>query len=64
MNLPRSDASSFGTSPHGIDELLWDVPEDAVDDVMPLIHEAMERDDLRVPLPIETPARVGGALAH
>lgn len=35
------------------DELIWDVPTDAVDDVIPLIREAMERDDLRCPLPVD-----------
>ena len=35
------------------DELIWDVPRDMVEDVIPLIHEAMERTDLRVPLPVD-----------
>lgn len=36
------------------DELLWDVPVEDLDAVERVIHEAMELDDLRVPLPVET----------
>jgi DNA polymerase-1 len=37
------------------DELVFDVPEDLVQDVIPVIHQAMERHDMgRVPLIIET----------
>lgn len=35
------------------DELIWDVPRDMVADVIPLIHESMERTDLRCALPVD-----------
>jgi DNA polymerase-1 len=35
------------------DEILWDVPRDELDEVLPAIREAMETDEFSVPFPVE-----------
>lgn len=52
VELDRAGLAEFMVLPVH-DEVIFDVPDDLVEEVQPVIRDCMERHDLRVPLPID-----------
>jgi DNA polymerase-1 len=53
VNADRAGIAEYAVLPVH-DEIVWDIPEEAVADVIPEIRMAFEHTDLLMPLPIET----------